>query len=176
MRRRQVVRLLAVTLAVTLAGTSCRRAATPGPVADGPTGEARYSTFCVACHGHEGRGDGLASAYGRTVPADFTQARFKVRSTPVGSLPTDADLADVIRRGAGGDGAMPAFAFLSDEDVSRLVAYLKGFSPRWRQERPGSVVALPARVEGDARRGQGVYSAWGCAECHGPSGREPAGR
>lgn len=135
------------------------------------TGEELYSTFCVACHGPEGRGDGPAEGFCRVPPADLTRAEFKVRSTRTGSLPSDADVAGVIRRGAGGDGAMPSFAFLKDEDIGRLVARIKAFSPRWQREQVPPDIVLPRRVEGDVLRGEQVYRAWGCAACHGPSGK-----
>ncbi|OGA44437.1 MAG: hypothetical protein A3G25_03735 [Betaproteobacteria bacterium RIFCSPLOWO2_12_FULL_63_13] len=144
-----------------------RVAAGERPVA---TGEELFSTFCAGCHGAEGRGDGPVAAFCRIPPADFTRAEFKVRSTPTSALPSDADLARVIRRGAGGVGAMPPFAFLTDEDVGRLVAGLKAFSTRWQHEQAPPDVALPRRVEGDVLRGEQVYRAWGCAVCHGPSG------
>ncbi|MCC7241339.1 MAG: c-type cytochrome [Acidobacteria bacterium] len=153
------------------------RVSTPGggppldrAVAGAATGEELYSTFCSSCHGFEGRGDGVAGGFCRIPPADFTRADFKVRSTPTGSLPSDADLAGVIRRGAGGDGAMPPFDFLEDEDVVRLVARIKAFSPRWQHEQAPPGVVLPPRVEGSVQRGEEVYRAWGCPACHGPTG------
>ncbi|MEW6323423.1 MAG: c-type cytochrome [Acidobacteriota bacterium] len=134
------------------------------------TGEELFDAFCAACHGTTGRGDGPAAAYCRIPPSDLTRAEFKVRSTPTGALPSDADLAAVIRRGAGGEGAMPAFRGLDDAAIERLVARIKTFSPRWQHEQVPPDVALPARVDGDPRRGEALYLAWGCAACHGPKG------
>jgi len=167
------VRIVALLAAMGLATVSCRDTAGPSTPATPATasGEELYSTFCASCHGPEGRGDGMAAPFSRVPPADFTRAQFKVRSTPAGALPSDADLATVIRRGAGGDGAMPSFSFLSAGDVDRLVAHLKGLSPRWQREQAPPDLALPPRVQGDARRGQQVYQGWGCADCHGSSGR-----
>ncbi|MCC7031628.1 MAG: c-type cytochrome, partial [Acidobacteria bacterium] len=169
----RAVRVAAVAVATVLAAVSCRDTAPPTTPATpaAASGDELYGTFCAACHGPEGRGDGFAAPFGRTVPADFTRAEFKVRSTPSGALPSDADLAAVIRRGAGGDGAMPSFSFLSSGDVDRLVAHVKGFSARWQREPAPPDVALPPRVQGDVRRGQQVYQAWGCADCHGPAGK-----
>jgi len=169
----RAVRVAAVAVATVLAAVSCRDTAPPTTPATpaAASGDELYGTFCAACHGPEGRGDGFAAPFGRTVPADFTRAEFKVRSTPSGALPSDADLAAVIRRGAGGDGAMPSFSFLSSGDVDRLVAHVKGFSARWQREPAPPDVALPPRVQGDVRRGQQVYQAWGCADCHGPTGK-----
>jgi len=166
----RAVLLLAATV---LAGASCRARPAPSTpaVAVAPTGEELYATFCAACHGPNGRGDGIAAAVCRIAPADLTRAEFKVRSTPAGSLPSDADLAAVIRLGAGGDGAMPPFSFLTGGDIDRLVARVKAFSPRWQRERAAPDVELPHRVRGDARQGERVYQASGCAACHGPAGQ-----
>jgi mono/diheme cytochrome c family protein len=165
-------RVAAALAATILAAWSCRNTATPSAPAQpaAATGAELYSTFCAACHGSEGRGDGPAAPFCRVTPADLTQARFKVRSTPSGALPSDADLAAVIRRGAGGDGAMPSFSFLAGGDVDRLVAEVKAFSPRWQREPVPPDVPLPPRVQGDAGRGKQLYEAWGCADCHGPTG------
>jgi len=169
MNTTRVVVLLA-SMAVAVA--SCRDTPTPpAPSARlAATGEELYSTFCVACHGTGGRGDGIAAPFCRVPPADLTRAEFKVRSTPTGSLPSDADLAAVIRRGAGGDGAMPSFSFLADGDVNRLVGRVKALSPRWQHEQAPPGVVLPPRSAGDARRGERAYHALGCADCHGSSG------
>jgi len=140
-------------------------------VPSAPRGERLYSVFCAACHGREGRGDGLAAGFCATPPADFTRAEFKVRSTPSGALPSDADLAGVIRNGAGGDGAMPSFSFLSEEDLRSLLTQVKRFSPRWAREKVPAPLVLPARSAGNAQRGAGVYRTWKCDSCHGDSGR-----
>ena len=163
------VAALAATL---LAAVSCRdTAAPPAPATPAAaSGAELYSTFCAACHGHEGRGDGIAAPFSRVPPADFTRAEFKVRSTPAGALPSDTDLAAVIRRGAGGDGAMPSFSYLSGGDVDRLVAHIKTFSPRWQRESAPPDLVQPSRVRGDARRGKQVYEAWDCRDCHGAAG------
>ena len=139
-------------------------------LAGAPRGEQLYATFCASCHGTDGRGGGQASPFTRVPPADFTRAEFKVRSTALGALPTDRDLEDVIRNGAGGDGAMPPFQFLATDDVRALVNKVKSFSPRWTHERAPAPVPLPVRQSGDARRGAEIYGVWGCPDCHGPNG------
>lgn len=139
-------------------------------VAGAPRGDQLYVTFCASCHGLDGRGEGRAAPFSRVPPADFTRAEFKVRSTPLGALPTDRDLEHVIRNGAGGDGAMPPFPFLATDDLRALVHKVKSFSPRWTYERAPAPVPLPPRRSGKAPRGAEVYGAWGCADCHGPQG------
>lgn len=46
-------------------------ACTPPPVAD--TGRADYQALCSACHGPEGKGDGIAAEGLARAPADLTQ-------------------------------------------------------------------------------------------------------
>lgn len=150
----------------------------PGGDADGtaagarlaPSGDELYSTFCAACHGPSGRGDGIAASFSKTQPADLTRAEFKVRSTPMHALPTDADLVAVIRNGAGGIGAMPSFAFLTDDETGRLVAHVKALSLRWQREQVPPAVAMPPRIEGNVSQGALVYREWACADCHGAKG------
>lgn len=166
-------RVVVLLAAMALAVASCRDTTAPPVPAAAPTSataEELYSTFCATCHGLEGRGDGIAAPFCRVPPADLTRAEFKVRSTPTGALPSDADLAAVIRRGAGGDGAMPSFSFLAGRDVDRLVGRVKAFSSRWQREPAPPDVVLPARAAGDSRRGAREYRVLGCADCHGPSG------
>src|SRR5215470_2500777 len=83
-----------------------------------------YERHCAFCHGAEGRGDGPAAGRLPTPPADFTSGNFKLRSTPSGEMPTDADLIGTITRGVPGTG-MPSFAALSAEERNRLVASVK---------------------------------------------------
>ena len=182
LRRRATRTALAVVGAVAVAVGVARvdweswftRGAAPPPstgtAAGRASGDELYTTFCESCHGPNGRGDGVAAPLCRVPPADFTRAEFKVRSTATGSLPTDHDLRTVIRRGAGPDGAMPAFEMFEPSEVDRLVAKVKSFSPRWQSEPAPVEIALPRRRAADAARGAQVYQEWGCAACHGPTG------
>lgn len=99
-----------------------------------------YALFCVSCHGADGSGRGNASRSFDPPPRDFREADFVVVSGPPGSLPTDADLAEIITEGRPGTG-MPAWNGLSAEDRHAVIQYIKTFSPRWASE------AAPAAEE-----------------------------
>ena len=58
-------------------------------------GKAVYDKWCAQCHGDDGAGEGIAAPYVHPKPRDFTSAKYKIRSTRNGSLPTDADLRGV---------------------------------------------------------------------------------
>jgi mono/diheme cytochrome c family protein len=105
-------------------------------------GARAYNLFCVSCHGADGSGRGNASRSFETPPRDFREADFQHVSGPPGSLPSDADLEETIRRGRPGTG-MPAWDGLSAEDLHAVIQYLKTFSPRWRAEAPPAGEAPP---------------------------------
>src|ERR1700752_1789281 len=63
------------------------------------SGKKLYRRYCVGCHGPLGDGNGENAQWIEPKPRDFTAATFKCRSTPTGTLPTDADLYKIgVRR------------------------------------------------------------------------------
>ena len=159
------------------------------PVAPNPTllghGEWVYRGLCIGCHGIDGDGNGavweLADVYAPEhklprKPRDFTQAVFKLRSTPSGSFPTDVDLFRSVSRGLVADHDMPSFKFLPERDRWAVIAYIKTLSPRWEeeaewQEEPIIVAEPPLPDDPMLVAGKGVYARMQCAECHGPLGK-----
>ena len=159
------------------------------PVPPNPTllnhGEWVYRGLCVGCHGVDGDGNGavweLADVYAPEHklprrPRDFTEAVFKLRSTPSGSFPTDVDLFKSISRGLVADNDMPSFKFLPERDRWAVVAYIKTLSPRWEdeaefQEDPIAIAEPPLPEPSMLTAGKDVYARMQCAECHGPVGK-----
>jgi cytochrome c oxidase cbb3-type subunit 2 len=132
-----------------------------------------YRDHCQGCHGVRGDGAGPAASFLMPMPRDFTGAVFKFRSTPSGSLPTDGDLFRTITRGVRWT-AMPTWHEVPDKNRLAVVAYLKTFSRRWREEPGEPPVALPTppRATPDlVARGKTLYAKAKCAECHGEAGR-----
>ena len=137
-----------------------------------PRGKNVYDAHCVECHGESGRGDGSSAAYLTPHPRDFTTAKYKIRSTESGSVPTDGDLTQSVRQGLYGT-AMPAWdRILSDAEIADVVAYIKGLSPQFATApQPVTVGAgIPSSPESIAR-GQQVYDKLQCGKCHGSDGR-----
>ncbi|MCH8929249.1 MAG: hypothetical protein IIB39_11120, partial [Candidatus Marinimicrobia bacterium] len=62
-------------------------------------GKEIYEKVCYLCHGDEAKGDGKVAEFMVTKPRDLTSGKFKVRTTPTGSLPSDDDLFRTITRG-----------------------------------------------------------------------------
>jgi mono/diheme cytochrome c family protein len=132
-----------------------------------------YGRSCAVCHGDGGRGDGIIASRLMAPPRDLTQAVFKIRSTPSGSLPTDLDLFQTLSRGIHGTDMAP-YARLSERERWALVAYLKSLSPRFGAEAPEASLRVPPPPPGRAKlrkRGETLYWQLQCRNCHGPGGR-----
>jgi mono/diheme cytochrome c family protein len=148
-------------------------AVTPDFVAHG---KAVYSQNCVACHGENGDGNGPAAAFLAPKPRNFTQAKFRLRSTPTGSLPTDVDLFRAVSLGMPGTPMPPWKHMLNDNDRWAVVEYLKTFSPRFSDtnlERKTITLTEtpPARDAASLAEGKALFTQLACVSCHGESGR-----
>ena len=99
---------------------------------DVEAGKAKFLTLCVSCHGESGKGDGptgkALAAAGQPAPRDFTVGEFVLDTDKDGKTGTDADLKNVITKGAltyGGSAMMAPVQGLSDADVANLVAFIR---------------------------------------------------
>ena len=140
--------------------------------ADHP-GKPVYDRWCAECHGVDGTGNGSAAAYMLPRPRDFVQARYQVRTTRSGSLPTDADILHVINVGMPGT-AMPGWrAALTQAERNNLVAYLKTFSRFFETDQPQLLELGRAQGGGAAavEAGGQKYQELECWKCHGRTGR-----
>jgi mono/diheme cytochrome c family protein len=136
-------------------------------------GKALYQRYCIFCHGAHGDGTGESAPYLDPKPRDFTLATFKCRSTPTGTLPLDSDLYDTISRGIHAS-AMPSWKPLTRQERADLIAYIKTFSPRFREEKPGTPVKLPPEPSTSpesVKRGAQLFESMNCWSCHGKDGR-----
>lgn len=179
LKRAALVGLAAlVALAGLLAVPAPAAAATPAPElgtdAQRAAGQKIYTKWCAQCHGDAGDGQGIAAPTLRPAPRDFTSGKYKVRATPSGSLPTDADVKRSIKLGLPYTG-MPAFEQFSDEELSALVYYLKSFSADFadpeRYLEPLELPKPPPYSAAAEEEGRAAYQELGCAACHGETGR-----
>lgn len=92
-----------------------------------------YNRRCASCHGITGDGAGQVAEYLMPVPRDYRRGKFKFTSTQNQAKPRRSDLVHTIRRGAKGT-SMPSFAWLPDDEVSRLVDYVIMLSQRGELE------------------------------------------
>jgi len=146
------------------------------------SGKQLYFRYCWGCHGYRGDGNGenwlptgsyAAQPYLNIQPRNFASATFKCRSTPTGTLPTDQDLFNAISRGFVMTN-MPSWIALTDQQRADLVAFIKTFSPRWKNDKAGDPITVPPEpkltVE-SIKHGQELFQKLECWKCHGSEGR-----
>ena len=136
-------------------------------------GKLVYERRCLGCHGDQGDGNGPAATFLDPRPRNFTLGSFKFRTTPSGSLPTDGDLYRTLTRGVRWT-AMPTWHELPEKDRIAVIAYIKTFSPRWKEERPEPPIVIgdpPTPTPELLATGKALYAQAKCFECHGDGGK-----
>jgi cytochrome c oxidase cbb3-type subunit I/II len=148
-------------------------------------GKRVYERRCLGCHGVKGDGNGPAAAFmQQDRPRNFTQAVFKFRLTPSGSLPDDGDLLRTITRGVRGT-AMPSWHELPQKDSLAVIQYIKYelAADRSKPDKPylyfveeppkaPIYIGEPPRPSAElVKRGEQVWQEAKCWECHGQTGR-----
>jgi mono/diheme cytochrome c family protein len=143
---------------------------------DAKAAAAPYRRYCVGCHGELGDGNGENAKWFEPPlfpkPRDFQLAVFECRSTPTGTLPTDEDLFDTIARGLDRSN-MPPWNTFTKQERADLVAWIKHYSPRWQNEKPGAPIQIPPEPEVTPERvkaGREVFGKVQCWKCHGVQG------
>ena len=138
------------------------------------SGKKIYTKYCSQCHGDKGDGEGYAAVHLRPRPRNFTMGKFKVRTTPNGSLPTHQDLVNIIRRGMPYT-SMPAWPNFSDQEVSDLAYFITTFSPDFSNKenvaKPVDLPSAPKSTKETIEAGKKLYEETGCPKCHGALGR-----
>jgi cytochrome c oxidase cbb3-type subunit 2 len=136
-------------------------------------GKQLYFRFCWGCHGFRGDGNGENAPYLNILPRNFVAGTFKCRSTPTGTLPTDQDLFDSVGRGFNNSN-MPAWIPLTSQQRADLVAYIKTLSPRWKSDKAGEPINVPAEPKvtlESIKHGKELFTKLECWKCHGQEGR-----
>jgi len=136
-------------------------------------GAAVYADNCAACHGDNGDGVGLCSAFLAPAPRNFTTGVFRFKTTPGGQMPTDQDLFRTVSLGLHSTGMPPWKFLLSEEDRWAVVQHVKGFAEAFVSEGSGESVDLGPEPEITAERiaaGRELYGLARCSKCHGESG------
>ena len=135
-------------------------------------GKQLYYRYCWGCHGVRGDGNGENAPYLNVLPRNFVAGTFKCRSTPTGTLPTDEDLFEAITRGFYNT-YMPSWKALTNQQRADLVAFIKTFSPRWQNEKPGTPISMPpepALTVDSIKHGKELFAKMECWKCHGQEG------
>ncbi len=137
-------------------------------------GKKIYAKRCWWCHGNEGAGNGPAAKFLTPKPRDFTSGVFKFHTSPGGEVILDDDLFKTISNGLPGS-AMPKWKdTLTDKEREQLVAYIKTFSERFKEETLSGKIDFGKEIsysKSSVEKGRQVYRKAKCYECHGEEGR-----
>jgi mono/diheme cytochrome c family protein len=144
-------------------------------------GKQLYYRYCWGCHGFRGDGNGenwlptgsfAYEPYLNIQPRNFVTATFKCRSTPTGTLPTDEDLYNTLVRGINNSN-MPSWITLTAQNRADLIAFIKTFSIRWKNDKQGNPINVPPEPKLTAesiKHGQELFQKLECWKCHGQEG------
>lgn len=87
-------------------------------------GKQSYETFCVACHGADGKGDSATALAMNPKPRNLTDKAWQAKVD-------DAHIAKVIKEGGPSVGLSatmaPWGAVINDEELKNVVAYVRSF-------------------------------------------------
>jgi mono/diheme cytochrome c family protein len=168
------VAVLIASFCAALAGSARVAAQDVGTEAQREAGKNLYLKYCSQCHGEKGDGEGYATPHLYPRPRDFTQGKFKIRSTPTGALPTHQDLVNIIRRGMPYT-SMPDWPTLTDQEVSDLAYFITTFSPAFSSAenvpQPVPLPSAPGMSDESIELGKKLYAETGCVQCHGTLAR-----
>jgi mono/diheme cytochrome c family protein len=114
-------------------------------------GEKTYNTYCIACHQEGGAGKvGFAPS---------------IRNQDFLALASDTFIKQTIKTGRPGTAMVP-WAFLKDEEIEGIIAYLRSFPIESRKK---IVVDDSKKHSGDSVAGKESFGLY-CASCHGEHG------
>lgn len=129
-------------------------------------GEKIFDTYCVACHGTDGKGDGPEAYQLITKPTDFTSGNIKFKSTPYGTLPVENDIVSTLKLGVRTTAMLPQLQ-LSEEQMNDAAAYVISLMPK--DEKAGKPIEIgktPAVNNELLKAGKKLFDA-NCVSCHG---------
>ena len=95
---------------------------------DAAAGKVAFEANCSSCHGLTGKGDGPVGQLLTPPPRDFSVGDFKLDTDKDGETGTDADIRNVIKKGAaefGGSPLMAPLPAISDGEVENIIAYIR---------------------------------------------------
>jgi cytochrome c oxidase cbb3-type subunit 2 len=87
-------------------------------------------------------------------------------------LPTDQDLYNAVERGFVTTN-MPSWRPLTPQQRADLVAFIKTFSPRWKTDKAGTPITIPAETPitlDSIQHGRVLFQKMECWKCHGAAG------
>ncbi len=143
------------------------------------TGRALYAEYCMACHGEDGDGKGVAAKAMKVPPRDFTSGIYKFGEVVSGELVHDSHLMKLLDTGLDGSAMLPWD--LTEKQKFALVQYLKTFAPDvWEgkdkklgeqivmQKDPYGMANKQAAIDAGKKIYHGEAACWSCHRAYVP--------
>lgn len=133
-------------------------------------GKEVFHRYCIACHGADGKADGVEAYRLETKPTDFTSGNIEFKSTPYRTLPVENDIVTTLRLGVRTTAMLPQLQ-LSDAEMHAVAAYVMSLMPGYLEKGiPIEIVKAPTMDGTLLRTGKKLFVA-SCAPCHGTDAR-----
>lgn len=142
-------------------------------------GKSLYTEYCMACHGVNGDGQGVAAKGLKAPPRNFKLGQYKFGRVVSGELPHDEDFKLIFKKGLHGTAMLPWD--LSDRQAFEVTQYIKTFAPDvWeaKDKKLGDVIKVgkdpygAAHKDSAIQRGKEVYhivaQCWTCHRAYAP--------
>lgn len=128
-------------------------------------GQRTYETYCIGCHGADGKGGGQAAVFLNPKPRNFVSGDYKYfHFGEARPFPSDASLEMTVRNGLPGS-SMPAFPLLTEQELQSVIGYVKNFRQGgWVAPKPIQAAPEPVLLKGES--GEELFASAGCIACH----------
>lgn len=137
-------------------------------------GKSVYTEYCMACHGVDGDGRGVASKGMAVPPRNFQLGLIKFGDVASGDLPHDESIAKSLTHGLSGTAMLPWD--LSETQADAVIQYIKTFAPKtWigKDKKLGEKITLTKNPYGLAHKQQAIekgkvvyHNVANCQSCH----------
>ena len=144
-----------------------------GTEAQRESGKNLYLKYCSQCHGEKGDGDGYATPHLLPRPRDFTQGKFKIRTTPSGA-PRLIRISSTSSGSACPTPRCPPGPTCPTRTCRISPTSLQPSPPISRIPRvlePVELPSAPSTTNESIELGKKLYVETGCVKCHGNVGR-----
>ncbi len=132
-----------------------------------------YAQHCAACHGPQGRGDGLAAPHLMPRPRNFVDSPLRFVQEGATVAEREAAARRAIMDGVARSAMVGFRRVLTEAEIAGLANYVVSLNadPAPPDPEPLDAGTQPPTTPGLLARGANLFESLGCVGCHGTAGR-----